>query len=85
MTNNPWSDAEIEILMTRATTFTNRGKRIKWDDFAHEAGHPASSCAQKYRTIQGLASGRLARAIIDADLGIKNPIPYRAFHPGPLR
>lgn len=64
----PWTEAELKILHARAAEFTRRGKRIKWGDFAHETGHPESSCAQKYHGIRKRATGLLTRALIDARL-----------------
>lgn len=72
--HNRWTEREVEILMSMASVFADQGKRIRWREIAQETGHHESSCALKYHTLRSRAAGRLARALIDADLAAKEAI-----------
>lgn len=72
--HNRWTEREVEILMSMASVFTDKGKRIRWREIARETGHHESSCALKYHTIRSRAAGRLARELIDAELAVKDPV-----------
>lgn len=74
--HNRWADREVEILMSMASVFVDQGKRIRWREIAAATGHHESSCALKYHTLRSRAAGRLARALIDADLAVKDPLRH---------
>lgn len=71
---NNWTHKEVDTLMSMASVFTEKGKRIRWREIAAATGHHESSCALKYHVVRSRAAGRLTRDLVDADLAVKYPV-----------
>lgn len=62
-----WTEEQIEILMRKASWYTNRGMRVRWRKIAALTGHHENSCSLKYHLLRKNAEAIEERARIDAE------------------